>query len=80
MKLWDSAAYALFKLTASGVREVWERGNDEPSAQTEILAQLNQRLRVPIECLATIGVWSFGQREKTFRMEINVNNVDPVDE
>ena len=74
--MWDRAAFELFGLTAPGLREKWEKGNDEPDETENILSELNAKLDFQFECACNMSVWSFGFKEVKRQVHINVNAVD----
>ena len=76
VKVWDGAAFELFGLTASGLREKWEKGNEEPAEKDNILKELNAKLDSQFECACNLSVWSFGFKEVKHQVHINVNAVD----
>ena len=76
VKAWDRAAFELFGLTAPGLREKREKGNDEPDETENILSELNAKLDFQFECACNMSVWSFGFKEVKHQVHINVNAVD----
>ena len=78
VKVWDSPCYELFGVTASGLRKLWEAGNEDASQQHGILKQLNQDTDHIFDCTISIDVWSPAPRTE-FRMQVNVNSLEVFD-
>ena len=75
-RVWDRAAFDLFGLTATGLRERWDKGNDDPTETGSILKDLNANLESQFECACNMSIWSWGIKEVKHRVDINVNAVD----
>ncbi len=76
VRVWGRAAFDLFGLTATGLRERWDKGNDDPAETESILKDMNANLESQFECACNMSIWSWGIKEVKHRVDINVNAVD----
>ena len=76
VKVWDKACYELFHITVDKMQELWEEGNEKTASQEAILESLNTQIDVKVICLCKPEVWTYGKKEKTHKIQNNVNQLE----
>ena len=76
VKVWDKACYQLFAVTASGFRDLWEKGVEDVTTQEEVLDQLNTYLDQKVSCCCTVVARKYGKDGSLLDVQINVNNLE----
>jgi hypothetical protein len=76
VKVWDKACNHLFLVTAYGLRNLWEKGIDDPDQQNEVLKQLNNHLENKVTCFCSVVGRKYGKNDSLFNVQININNLE----
>ena len=76
VKVWDKACYQLFAVTASGFRDLWEKGVEDVTTQEEVLDQLNKNLEHKVSCSCNVVGRKYGKDKSLLDVQINVNNLE----
>ena len=63
-------------MTASGFRDLWEKGVENVATQEEVLAQLNKYLDQMVSCSCTVVARKYGKDGSLLDVQINVNNLE----
>ena len=69
-------SYELFHIIVDKMQELWEEGNEKTASQVEILKSLNTQVDVQVICLCKPEVWTYGKKEKTHKIQNNVNQLE----
>ena len=75
VKVWTKAACVMLNVSVESLKTAWEEGNVEPSAQTEILKNLNQNMQhsFKLSCVAKAWIGS-----KQCSIDVNVNDAEKM--
>jgi len=83
VKMWDSACQEILGVNVVDLRELWEKGVDDPDQEADILAKLNERFERACDCACSVNTWTrIEKNSKETRIEatINVNAIEIQDE
>ena len=74
--VWNKACFALFGVSVDKMREYWRAGHECRERQSEMIHELNAKLRNEVVCNCTVDVWSYGRKVKKHEPRIHINGLD----